>query len=56
VLGSKIKEIYDLKKPCEVDPAKVDKNESVEKNIETLLALVKSLTDCIFNSVEDTPW
>ena len=54
-LHAVVKEIYNYKKPFEVDPHRVDKGEDIKKNFQNLLALVQQTTNCIFESTDVCP-
>ena len=50
-----VKEIYNTKKLCEVDPTRLEKTDDVQKNFLNLQNYVQEFCDAIFNSVEDCP-
>lgn len=55
VLSPLVKEIMTSRKACEVDPTRVDKNESIEKNFKNLEGVVVSTIKTIFSSASSCP-
>merc|ERR1712137_738983 len=50
-----IREIYATKKPCEVDPTRMDKSEDLSRNFANLLSFAEEICFRIFSSVEQCP-
>merc|ERR1711862_98698 len=50
-----VKEIYNTKKPCEVDPTRLEKTDDLAKNFSNLQTYIQEFCDSIYNSVDEFP-
>mmetsp|Transcript_9249 Transcript_9249/g.38033 ORF Transcript_9249/g.38033 Transcript_9249/m.38033 type:complete len:913 (+) Transcript_9249:141-2879(+) len=50
-----ITDVFTQKKPCEVDPTRLEKTDDIAKNFANLLAYCEEFTSAILNSVDDCP-
>ena len=54
-LAEHVKEIYNTKKLCEVDPTRLEKTDDLQKNFANLQGYVNDFCVAIFESVEECP-
>eukprot|EP01114_Cavostelium_apophysatum_P014101 TRINITY_DN3569_c0_g1_i4.p1 TRINITY_DN3569_c0_g1~~TRINITY_DN3569_c0_g1_i4.p1 ORF type:complete len:1519 (-),score=502.00 TRINITY_DN3569_c0_g1_i4:67-4437(-) len=54
-LSSIIKKIFTSKKSYEIDPSKLEKNQSLEKNVKNFIKLVRNTLEAIWSSAENCP-
>lgn len=50
-----ITDVFTQKKPCEVDPTRLEKTDDISKNFANLLSYCEDFTSAILNSVDDCP-
>ena len=54
-LANIIEEIYLSKKPCEVDPTRLEKTDDIKKNFANLVGCVEEVSSAIIASAPECP-